>query len=66
MNRKKKSEVKNLIENGIPVTPSVSSVPGSPVDVTDMQNAYGEYEIQRTADTGNTFPEIAQGYPKKK
>ena len=29
-----------------------------------MVNQYGTYEIQRTADTGNFFPAIAQGLPK--
>ena len=65
MSRKNKSEVKNIIDNGIPLTPSVTPVPGNPADVTEMLNAYGEYEIQRTADTANTFPAIAQGYSKK-
>ncbi len=31
----------------------------------DLTNAYGTYEIQRTADTSNVFPAIAQGYSKQ-
>ncbi|MBR4888108.1 MAG: hypothetical protein IKU17_03080 [Clostridia bacterium] len=31
----------------------------------DLINEYGTYEIQRTADTSNAFPAIAQGYSKQ-
>ncbi len=31
----------------------------------DMVNKYGTYEIQRTCDTENDFPQIAQGLSKK-
>ena len=30
----------------------------------DLINRYGTYNIQRTADTFNTFPAIAQGLPR--
>ena len=41
--------------------PPAKNFPYSP---TPMVNQYGTYEIQRTADTGNFFPAIAQGLPK--
>lgn len=66
LKKQNKNKIKSIIDNGIGVTPSVAYIPGSPVDVTDILNAYGEYEIQRTADTENTFPEISQGLPSLK
>ena len=45
-------------------TPMNHAFPGQPDDCFDMVNQYGTYEIQRTADTGNFFPAIAQGLPK--
>lgn len=33
--------------------------------VFDLVNEYGTYEIQRTADTSNVFPAIAQGYSRQ-
>ena len=45
-------------------TPMVHAFPGNEDDCFDMVNQYGTYEIQRTADTGNIFPAIAQGLPK--
>ncbi|MBQ7596934.1 MAG: hypothetical protein IJU45_09745 [Clostridia bacterium] len=39
---------------------------GEPESVTELLNKYGTYEVQDTADTGNEFPAIAQGLPKKK
>ena len=45
-------------------TPMVNHFPGNAEDCFDMVNQYGTYEIQRTADTGNFFPAIAQGLPK--
>ena len=45
-------------------TPMNHEFPGQPEDCFDMVNQYGTYEIQRTADTGNFFPAIAQGLPK--
>ena len=35
--------------------------PGQPEDCFDLVNQYGTYNIQRTADTENFFPAIAQG-----
>ena len=45
-------------------TPMVNHFPGNAEDCFDLVNQYGTYEIQRTADTGNFFPAIAQGLPK--
>ena len=45
-------------------TPMVKHFPGNAEDCFDMVNQYGTYEIQRTADTGNFFPAIAQGLPR--
>ena len=45
-------------------TPMTHAFPGQPEDCFDLVNQYGTYEIQRTADTGNFFPAIAQGLPK--
>lgn len=44
--------------------PMVNAFPGMPADCADLINRYGTYEIQRTADTENFFPAIAQGLPK--
>ena len=41
--------------------PMVNHFPGNAEDCFDLVNQYGTYEIQRTADTGNFFPAIAQG-----
>ena len=38
---------------------------GQPDTAFDMVNFYGTYEIQKTADTPNTYPLIAQGFNKK-
>lgn len=46
-------------------TPNVHDFPGQPEDCFDVVNQYGTYEIQRTADTDNTYPAIAQGMPKE-
>ena len=45
-------------------TPMLHHFPGNAEDCFDMVNQYGTYEIQRTADTQNFFPAIAQGLPK--
>ena len=45
-------------------TPTLNAFPGEPEDCFDIVNRYGTYEIQRTADTENFFPAIAQGLPK--
>lgn len=34
------------------------AVPGEPVDVVDLINKYGTYEVQDTTDTDNVFPLI--------
>lgn len=34
------------------------AVPGEPVDVVDIINKYGTYEVQDTTDTDNVFPLI--------
>lgn len=44
---------------------SANAIHGQPVDVHDMLNKYGTYQIQPTADSENAFPKIAQGLPKK-
>ena len=41
------------------------SVHGEPVDVVDIINKYGTYEIQPTADSDHDFPKIAQGLPSE-
>ena len=38
---------------------------GQPDTAFDMVNFYGTYEIQKTADTENTYPAIAQGFNEK-
>ena len=45
-------------------TPMTNAFPGQPEDCFDLINQYGTYEIQRTADTDNEFPAIAQGLAK--
>ena len=45
-------------------TPMVNSFPGLPDSCFDQVNQFGTYEIQRTADTDNFYPAIAQGLPK--
>lgn len=42
-------------------TPCTEVVCGDPDTATEMVNAYGTYEIQRTADTNHEYPTIAQG-----
>ena len=44
-------------------TPSVEPFYGQPESCFDLVNMYGTYEIQRTQDTDNVFPTIAQGLP---
>lgn len=41
--------------------PMTHPFPGQPEDCFDLVNQYGTYNIQRTADTENFFPAIAQG-----
>ena len=45
-------------------TPMNHEFPGHPDDCFDMVNQYGTYNIQKTADTDNLYPAIAQGMPK--
>ena len=45
-------------------TPDVHSFSSPPENVRELINMYGTYNIQRTADTENFFPAIAQGLPK--
>ncbi len=35
---------------------------GQPENAAELINAYGTYEVQKTADTENQYPAIAQGY----
>ena len=58
-----KNKRKKISERDCP-TPSAASVTGEPEDVFDMVNKYGTYNIQKTADTDNAYPAIAQGMPK--
>ena len=44
-------------------TPPAESYFGQPKSPEEMINSYGTYEIQRTADTDNYYPMIAQGNP---
>lgn len=46
------------------IAPQINAFPGNAENCFDMVNQYGTYEIQRTADTSNFFPAIAQGLPK--
>ena len=45
-------------------TPMMHAFSGRPESCFDLVNRYGTYEVQRTADTDNVFPAIAQGMPK--
>ena len=47
-------------------TPFADAFYELPVDCNDMVNTFGTYEIQRTNDTANFFPAIAQGMPDQK
>lgn len=44
--------------------PMVNHFPGNADSCFDMVNQYGTYNIQKTADTDNLYPAIAQGLPK--
>lgn len=46
-------------------TDNIRNIGGQPETAFDMINKYGTYEIQPTSDSGNKFPEIAQGLPKE-
>ena len=43
----------------------LQSLNGQPETAEELINKYGTYEIQPTADSGNVFPTIAQGLPKR-
>lgn len=45
---------------------SVTAILGQPETLFDLVNKYGTYEIQPTSDSGNEFPAISQGLPKRK
>lgn len=59
--------MKKKRQSGFPYdpTPMNHCFSGEPEDCFDMVNQYGTYEIQRTADTENVFPAIAQGMPRE-
>ena len=44
--------------------PSAEPFDGQGESCFDLVNMYGTYEIQRTMDTDNVFPRIAQGLAK--
>ncbi len=51
--------MKNNDYNAIPRSMKPDeAVPGEPVDVVDLINKYGTYEVQDTTDTDNVFPLI--------
>ena len=62
MNETEKNRDKGLKYH---VSPSSLAFFGQPEDSFELINCYGTYEIQRTADTENLFPMIAQGLPKQ-
>lgn len=45
-------------------TPMNHDFSGEPESCFDLVNQYGTYNIQKTADTENEYPAIAQGLPK--
>lgn len=45
-------------------TPMLHEFPGEPESCEELVNQYGTYQVQKTADTGNRYPAIAQGLPK--
>ena len=52
-------------DRGFPydAAPDVHQFRGVPQDCFDLVNQYGTYNIQRTADTENTFPLISHALP---
>ena len=46
-------------------SPSSYSSENDPTSVWELLNKYGTYNIQPTADTDNTFPQISQESEKK-
>ena len=53
-------------DKGMPYCESPSAEPfdGQAESCFDLVNMYGTYEVQRTMDTDNVFPRIAQGEAK--
>ena len=49
---------KRPIPHSNDASPSVTPVPGEPVDVWDQVNKYGTYQVQDTTATDNVFPTI--------
>lgn len=61
----KKSCKPNPIDDGFFITPSANPIFGNPENTFDILTAYGEYNVQKTADTDNEFPIISQGLDRK-
>ena len=57
-------EKKERRHDPFPDTPFADPVFGQPESCADLVNKYGTYNIQKTADTDNAYPAIAQGMPK--
>ena len=53
-------------DGGIPYdqTPMENAFFGQPEDCFDLINQYGTYNVQRTNESENLFPMIAQGLPE--
>ena len=52
---------------GLPydATPDVHQFSSPPESVGELINMYGTYNVQRTNDSDNLFPMIAQGLPRQ-
>jgi hypothetical protein len=57
---------KNIPQASYPYedTPSLHEFSGAPDSCEELVNQFGTYEVQKTADTGNAYPAVAQGLPK--
>lgn len=62
--KNKKKNAKSEVQNVQKSTAYVEST--DTATAFGMTNAFGTYEVQRTADTDNDFPTIAQGLGKEK
>ncbi|MCH5171037.1 MAG: hypothetical protein J1F24_07105 [Oscillospiraceae bacterium] len=51
-------------QNSTQLDISADPIHGEPRDTFDLVNKYGTYNIQPTADTHNSYPQIAQGLSK--
>lgn len=60
----KKENTKSTIKNAEKSAEYIEST--AHATAFGMTNAFGTYEVQRTADTDNEFPTIAQGIGKEK